>query len=91
MVKGAVESVNNQREERAYERRVGHQRAPNERQHGACFGLSRGNGLAANVGGVGCASSAGSARSTARNTARTSRREQCFEKRNATTLELNHF
>ena len=93
MVKGAVESVNNQREERAYERRVGHQRGPNERQHGACFGLSRGNGLAAHVGGVGCATgrSAGSARSSARVTARTLRREQCFEKRNATTLELNHF
>lgn len=89
-MKGAVESVNNQREERAYERRVGHQRGPNERQHGACFGLSRGNGLAANVGG---GATVGSSRcgSTGRATARTSRREQFFEKRNASTLDLNHF
>ena len=57
---------------------------------GGGFGLSRGNGLAANVGG---GATVGSSRcgSTGRATARTSRREQFFEKRNASTLDLNHF
>ena len=102
-LKGAVEARNNDREERAYQRRVGPQRGLNEEQHGACFGTSGNNALVAAVGGgrgtapgaTGAVfGSARSARSGLFGSGATSARQpqQANErKRNASTLAFNDF